>query len=180
MFWISIVLVPLGYAISNPNRPAPWRLRLALQSVLPVWHTQLLCYGTVTHPHNNPSISRVLTGHLPKGHGGQHLSKNSPCASGNPVTRKAHKNKKDLITLLAQSEWMDCFCKQGEPRHHSLWVPISHLWRTTGHRVQFLFLSFLLVLKMPQRQKMAASRSTFQCTERCFNWCLRNKSQRET
>lgn len=28
----------------------------------------------------------------------------------NPVTRKAHKNKKDLITLLAQSEWMDCFC----------------------------------------------------------------------
>lgn len=27
----------------------------------------------------------------------------------NPVTRKAHKNKKALITSLAQSEWMDCF-----------------------------------------------------------------------
>lgn len=63
--------------------------RLALQSVLPVWHTQLLSYSTVTHTHNNPSISRALTGHLPKGHGGQHLSKNSPCASGKPSYQKS-------------------------------------------------------------------------------------------
>lgn len=149
-------------AISYPIRPVPQRLRLDRQSALPVWHTPLLCYGTVTHPHNNPSIFRAFTGHLPKGHRGQHLSKNHHVHLENPVTRKAHKNKEALITSLAQSEWMDCFCKQGELRHYSLWVPISHLWRTTGHHVQFLFLSFLLVLKTPQRQKMAASRPTFQ------------------
>lgn len=57
----------------------------------------------------------------------------------NPVTRKAHKNKKALITLLAQSEWTDCFYQRGESRHHSFWVPVCHLWRTTGHPVQFLF-----------------------------------------
>lgn len=38
----------------------------------------------------------------------------------NPVTRKAHKNKKALIILLAQSEWMDCFCLKCELRNHSI------------------------------------------------------------
>ena len=75
----------------------------------------------------------------------------------NAFSRKAHKNKKAWITLLAKSEWTDCFCFWGELKHHSFWVPISHLWRTTGHWVQFLFLSFLLVLKMPGGRKWQLS-----------------------
>lgn len=79
----------------------------------------------------------------------------------NPVTRKAHKNKKALITLL---DWMNGPLQQpGELQHHSLWVPISQSEKNTGHRVQFL-LCALLVFKNAPEVEAAAGRATFQCT----------------
>lgn len=98
--------MPLGCAISYSNRPVPWRLRPALQSALPVWRTQLLCYGTVTHPHTViihpfPEYSRGIYQRDTEGSIYQRIHH---VHQENPVTRKAHKNKKALITLLAQSE----------------------------------------------------------------------------
>lgn len=98
----------------------------------------------------------------------------------NPVTTKARKNKKALITWLALSEWMDCSCWWGESPHHSRWVPISHWWRlVTGSN--FSFFPSVLVLKMPRRQEKKGQRAGLRSRAECyFNWCLRNKSQWET
>lgn len=79
----------------------------------PSWHTEVRSSATVTHPHNNPSISRPLVGHLPKGCRGWHLSRNIRHVHvENPVTRKAHKNNKKKIKIkaliiLTGSEWMN-------------------------------------------------------------------------
>lgn len=143
-FWISSALALLSRSVFCLYRPVPWRLRLALQCALCVRDTHTHNCSP-THSYDNPSRFEALTRYLPKGHGGQHLSKNSPHEHlENPVTRKAHKNKKALVTLLAPREWMGSFCSQREPKHRLLREPISHLWRTAGQQVQFLFLSFVL------------------------------------
>lgn len=100
-------MVPLRCAISFPNRCAPRRLRLAFQSALPVQHTEpLYTLQSPTH-----IIIHLFPGHswgiYQRDGEGIIYQRIHHVHQENPVTRKAHKNKKALITLLAQAEWME-------------------------------------------------------------------------